>query len=104
MPEAPKPPAAVTNEPFRNWIRSQPCFICTHVGIKQATHTECAHVRTRRNNGDFANLLPFCTTHHQRQHRMGIVGFSRMYEVDMTQAGIDYQQKYIQLTEPFGGF
>ena len=81
----PKPDPALILEDFREFVRARPCAICLQSG-RMRYGCEAAHVRTRRNNGDRANLYPACAGldgHHAEQHRMGVTSFSNKYKVDL---------------------
>ncbi len=84
MNPAPKPAPSLVIEEARQWIRKRPCLLahespCTCAGfldvVRRVIVSESAHVRTRRNNGDVAQLVPLCKRHHAEQHRLGIRSF-----------------------------
>lgn len=62
---------------FRDWIRSRRCLVTGRHGV------EACHVRTRRNNGDVANLIPLCPGAHREQHQIGVVSFAAKYDLRM---------------------
>lgn len=68
---APKPEPALIIPALRAWIRRQTCAVQGCIGQPIVA----AHARTRRNNGDVANLLPLCHDHHQAQHNLGDESF-----------------------------
>lgn len=93
----------VRDDAFRDHIRQMRCLLadrepCTcgkyiHVGSRRMV-TEACHVRTRRNNGDRANLVPLCSSHHKEQHQKGIKTFERMYDLDLRAIAADLWDRY----------
>lgn len=81
----------IRDDGFRDFIRSRPCVLADRhpceckgylrIGNKMASRF--CHVRTRRNNGDVKNGYPGCDGHHDEQHRIGIKGFEKKYNLDL---------------------
>lgn len=82
----------IRDDGFRDYIRGLRCLLADrepcecgkyiYVGSRRMV-TEACHVRTRRNNGDVANLVPLCSSHHKEQHRVGIKTFQARHSIDL---------------------
>lgn len=93
----------VRDDAFRDYIRSLPCLLADrdpcecgkyiHVGSRRMV-TEACHVRTRRNNGDLANLVPLCSSHHKEQHQVGIKTFQSRYGLELRAVAADLWDRY----------
>jgi len=84
MKPAPKPEPALVDEDARSFIRSLRCIACAKIGLERF-HTEACHVRTKRNAGDYQNLVPLCHHHHVHQHLIGVKSFAKIYALDLEQ-------------------
>ena len=86
--------AKLRNPEYVAWIRQQICAIpATSTWIpdwsmRAAIHV--CHVKSRAAGGaDIANVVPMCATHHDEQHRIGILSFQRKYGVDLKRIATD---------------
>lgn len=79
---APKPVTEGDRCPdFLEWLRWQPCCICSRRGLRQTTSSDPAHFPRTRIHGDVRNAIPLCRTHHSEQHRLGVARFCMKYRV-----------------------
>lgn len=96
---APKPDPTEVNEAARAYIRTLPCVRCLVLTGAKVYGCECAHVRTKRNNGDVANLIPLCKKCHAFQHRIGIQSFAKNVGADLRKAAQLYWDGFLH-SEP----
>lgn len=74
---------------YRAWISALPCLLYGHPGASPcqtwgAHRSDVAHVKTRRNASDQANLIPLCRGHHHEQHQHGVKTFAAKYGLDLS--------------------
>lgn len=90
-------------EPFREWIREQPCCITglrTGAWIKTPTgwvriHVDPAHVKRRGAGGaDANNICPLARHLHQEYDDRGRKSFEQKYGVDMAAKAVDYWSRF----------
>lgn len=88
------------DEPFREWIRNQPCILAGREGHRcwsVSKRSEACHVESKaRGAGDAGNLLPMCTAAHRDQHDYGIKSFEREYGVKLRALAGAYWLEYEQ--------
>jgi hypothetical protein len=91
-------PARVVDPKFRDWIRRQPCLVCTDV---QRGGTECAHVRSRgAGGGDLRNCVPLCPRHHHELHFWGARTFQARYRITLKRMASTYWRRYCDAPTP----
>jgi 5-methylcytosine-specific restriction endonuclease McrA len=101
MNPAPKPAPAEVNEDARAFIRSLRCIRCFELTGASVFKCEAAHVKTKRNNGDVANLIPLCRHCHQLQHQWGIKSFEKNVGKNLRKVAKDLWDWYVAKEEPF---
>lgn len=88
-------PQIVTVWPrHRRWVRSHGCCVpgCA------APRVEFAHLRKAANAGmakkpHDAFGISLCRDHHEEQHRVGVVGFSKKYRIDLWALAAEFTRR-----------
>jgi len=78
----------------RRWVRAHSCCVPDCF----ATRVEFAHLRNATNSGTArkphdAFGVSLCRAHHQEQHRIGMVSFSRKYQIDLWELAGEFARR-----------
>ena len=78
----------------RRWVRAHGCCVPGCL----ATRTEFAHLRSAVNAGvarkpHDAFGISLCPVHHDEQHRIGAINFSRKYEIDLWSLAAEFARR-----------
>jgi len=91
----PKPDPTEINEEARAFIRSLRCLRCFELTGASVFKSECAHVRTKRNNGDVANMIPLCERCHKLFHAWGVKSFEKNVGQDLRKIAKELWDYYV---------
>lgn len=58
------------------FVRTQPCCVCSHMGWVQDSPTDVHHEPPRSCGGRDRDTLPLCRGCHRRRHEIGTIWFS----------------------------
>ena len=85
------------DEGLRTFVRTLKCLACEVAGYGVVfTPSECAHVTSKgAAGGDWDNLVPLCTRHHQQQHSFGIRSFEFKYQIRLKAAARKVTALYV---------
>jgi putative HNHc nuclease len=78
----------------RRWVRAHGCCVpdCPAIRVEFAHLRNAANCAMARKPHD-AFGVSLCRIHHEEQHRVGMISFSRKYQIDLWALAAEYAQR-----------
>ena len=87
----------LNSEPYKKWIRLQPCVACRSPGPNEAAHTHGSGAGTALKGND-RRCIPLCRMDHtdgdNAYHRIGETAFCELFGIDLEAVIESLQARY----------